>query len=173
MLIIWRTTKMQAWVQFKYLICFKWVQIDSCKFGPWIESKVGCSLSKDNDLMVDVSLVRSFKIICSSILSVFSKLLNNLNLLSDMKIMAFQSRSSCVWNIFLSHTSHSYTCALFSHVNNSQIYSMWFVESSHFLTYKLGQRESIICSCRKLNFGGVSKVLIFFNFFLWWANQIG
>jgi len=28
------------------------------------------------------------------------------------------------------------------------------------------KRESIICSCRNLNFEGVSKVLIFFNFFL-------
>jgi hypothetical protein len=69
-LIIWRTTKMQAWVQLKYLICFKWVQIVSYEFGPWIKSKVGWSLSKDNDIMDNVSLVRSFKIICSSILSV-------------------------------------------------------------------------------------------------------
>jgi hypothetical protein len=49
--VIWKT-KMQAKVQLKDSICFKWGQIGSYKFGPQTPSKVGLEHKWDSKFMV-------------------------------------------------------------------------------------------------------------------------
>jgi hypothetical protein len=113
----------------------------------------------------------SFKIICNLSLGVpvdfessnFVKSCENYNL---------QSRG--VFHLKYILTTHLplLTYAFLSHVN-LQFYPIWFAQSSHLLTYIVGQGVYTTFSCRNLNFGMLPKVSIFFVFLLWLANKMG
>jgi hypothetical protein len=87
--------------------------------------------------------------------------LNNLILLSKVKVMALQNKGSSIWNICRSHTHLSLlTCALLIHVKNRQ--SLSHVICPKFSPIQLGQREDSSSLYIKFIFWEVFKDSILF-----------
>lgn len=72
------------------------------------------------------------KVIFNLTLGVLVAFLNLLILLSNMKVMTFQSHNL---KYILTTCLPLLTCVLLPHVNNSQFYPIWFAQSSHFYSW--------------------------------------
>ncbi len=72
------------------------------------------------------------KIICNLALGALVGFLSALILLSNMKVMTFQSHNlKYIFTMCLPLL----TCVLLSHANNSQFYPIWFAQSSHLYSW--------------------------------------